>query len=93
MTNVWNKMRITEKERTGYSRMREVSELRTQFQCEYRYFLDQRIKSITTPEAIRGERLHAQIADRDSSQVQNNRVLPVIVMLAAIIIGILWILG
>ena len=87
-------MRITEKERTEYSRLREVSELRTQFQCEYRFFLDQRIGRSQSPAAIQGERLHLRMAAaRREESVKYSRLLPLVIAIAAIIIGILWILG
>lgn len=87
-------MRILEKEKTAYSRLREVSELRTQFQCEYRFFLDQQNSRNPSPAAIRGEMLHSRIAVVKEEKGQTyNRLVPIVIAIAAIIIGIIWILG
>jgi len=85
-------MRILESEKTGFSKYREVSDLRIQFLCEYRLFLHQKIGDESTKASLEGQRLHSKFCGDHQNGMSQRPVLPLIIMILAVVIGLLWIL-
>jgi hypothetical protein len=86
-------LRVTDDERTSYSKFRNVSDLRIQFLCEYRFYLQERLGNRETRASIEGSRLHDVIATSKDSVQHQNKIIPLLIIIAAIIIGYLWIFG
>ncbi|MHA1928910.1 MAG: hypothetical protein ACTSV2_10095 [Candidatus Thorarchaeota archaeon] len=72
---------------------RTVSELRTQFQCEYRLYLQQKHGNQSNQASRRGTMLH----DQSSSQILNysssNGLVKILIVILTAFAGILWIVG
>ena len=72
---------------------RTVSELRTQFQCEYRLYLKQKHGNQSSQASRRGTMLH----DQGSSQILNypsgNGLVKFLIIILTAFAGILWVLG
>jgi len=86
-------MRVSEDEKTSFSKFREVSELRTQFQCEYRLYLNQKLGDKITKASIEGSRLHSRFHKEYEETSGEKRLVPLAIIILTIFIGILWILG
>ncbi|MGY5858167.1 MAG: hypothetical protein RTU63_02260 [Candidatus Thorarchaeota archaeon] len=86
-------MRLTEDERTTFSKFRNVSDLRIQFLCEYRFQLQEEHGQKDTRASIEGSRLHDSIATSEHETKERQQVIPIVIIIAAIIIGFLWIFG
>ncbi len=89
-------MRLTDEEKQPFHKMREVSELRTQFQCEYRLLLKQRFGPSLSQARVAGIELHKHISvqqDQQCLEKKESRLLPLLIFLVTLIAGILWILG
>jgi len=85
------KLRLTEDERTSFSRFREVSELRTQFQCEYRLHLVQRQGNAVTKASIDGTVLHSLMSTIMIHEPEGTRWMPILGIIVVVVIGIIWI--
>ena len=88
-------MRLTDAEKEPFSKMREVSELRTQYQCEYRLHLRQRFGNSHSLASITGTDLHRRVSiqsDRQQVMRTKNRVVPLLIIIVTLIAGLLWIL-
>ncbi|MGD9395760.1 MAG: hypothetical protein PVJ05_04980 [Candidatus Thorarchaeota archaeon] len=88
-------MRLTDAEKEPFYKMREVSELRTQFQCEYRLHLRQRIGDSHSIASVTGTDLHRRVSvksDRQQTMKTKNRLVPLLIVIVALIAGLLWIL-
>ncbi|MHA1862340.1 MAG: hypothetical protein ACTSWA_01125 [Candidatus Thorarchaeota archaeon] len=86
-------MRLTEDERTSFSKFRNVSDLRVQFLCEYRFYLKEELGQRETRASIDGSRLHDSIATAENNLQEQHQIIPILIIIAAIIIGYLWIFG
>jgi hypothetical protein len=84
-------LKLTEDERTSFSKFRNVSDLRVQFLCEYRFYLQEKLEQRETRASIDGTRLHDSIATAENNLQEQHQIVPMIIMIAAIIIGYLWI--
>jgi hypothetical protein len=84
-------MRITEEEKTSFSKFRDVSDLRTQFQCEYRLHLIQQRGRHIGKAAIDGSMLHSRFSMIDEMKSSGYRWLRVLALIIIIIVGILWV--
>ena len=87
-------MRLNEGERGQYNKMRDVSDLRTQFQCEYRFHLKQRLGETLTEAGVFGSILHNLLSEHSISPEGNrgNRTVPLLIIIMTLMVGILWIL-
>jgi hypothetical protein len=87
-------MKLEDTKRGTHSRMREVSDLRTQYQCEYRLYLKQRLGGSSSKASVMGAILHSRISDSTRSQRESKdgRFLPLLIMIMTLIAGLLWIL-
>lgn len=85
-------MRISEDELSSFSKFRDVSDLRTQFQCEYRLYLKQKYGDIRTKASIEGELLHSIFEQENEIQQSHNRMIPAIIIILTIIVSLIWIL-
>ena len=85
-------MRISESERTQFSRFREVTDLRIQFLCEYRLFLQQKLGEERTKASIEGERLHVELDRESQRDIPETQIIPLGIIVLTVIIGLLWIL-
>jgi len=87
-------MRLNETERGSHSKLREVSDLRTQHQCEYRLHLKQKLGGSTSKASVMGSILHGRISDQSRSQREEKgvRILPLLIIIVTLIAGLLWIL-
>jgi hypothetical protein len=87
-------MKLKEVDRGPENRLREVSDLRTQFQCEYRLLLKQRIGDSLSDASVTGTVLHRLVSDQTPSSVEREgtRIVPLLIIVVAIILGVLWIL-
>jgi hypothetical protein len=81
-------------ERRPFYKLRNVSELRTQYQCEYKLHLDQRFGRSSSIASIMGSKLHERISEHEQSQIdeRKNRYLPLLIIILTLIIGLFWIL-
>jgi len=70
-----------------------VSDLRIQFLCEYRYHLQEKFGNPKTQAGIEGSKLHDTLATSEGAIQERHQMIPIIIIIAAIIIGYLWILG
>lgn len=89
-------MKLSDAEKGTYHTMRDVSELRTQFQCEYRLHLKQKFGDKHSQASITGTELHRRVsAQSDSRYVERteNRYVPVLIIIVTLIAGFLWIFG
>jgi hypothetical protein len=87
-------MRLSDEEKGQYYKMREVSELRTQYQCEYRLHLKQRLGDSRSQASVDGTELHRQFSlqsDKERFGTSANRIIPLSIIVVTIIAGILWI--
>ena len=87
-------MRLNEVERGLYNKMREVSDLRTQFQCEYRLHLKQKLGESASKASVTGSILHRIVSEQSISREhkRGNRLFPLLIMIVTLIAGLLWIL-
>jgi hypothetical protein len=74
-------------------RYRDVSDLRTQFQCEYRLYLKQKLGTTSTGAAHVGSRLHEQVKLSAKSGKDQSGLFRVAIVLLTILAAVLWILG
>jgi len=74
-------------------RYREVSDLRTQFQCEYRLYLKQKIGATATRAALMGSRLHEQINLNPEVNRQRGKTFRIAVLLLTILAAVFWVFG
>lgn len=89
-------MRLSESEKGPFYDMREVTELRMQYQCEYRLLLKRKFGESHSSMSITGAKLHQHIAQGESNQnCKRNemQVLPLLIIILALVIGVFWILG
>ncbi|RDE14087.1 MAG: hypothetical protein C4K48_07150 [Candidatus Thorarchaeota archaeon] len=84
-------MRLTEDERTSFSRFREVSELRTQFLCEYRFYLTQRQSNAVSKASIDGTMLHNLVSTIRTHEPGGTQWMPIFGIIAVVVLGIIWI--
>jgi hypothetical protein len=87
-------MRLSEAEKGPYYKMREVSELRTQFQCEYRLYLKQKLGNTHSLASVTGIKLHRRVfiqPDGQSVEKTENRLVPLLIIIVTLIAGLLWI--
>ena len=87
-------MRLTDTERGPYIKMREVSDLRTQFQCEFRLHLKQKLGGSSSKASTMGSILHRLVSDQTVSpdEKSGNRLVPLLIIIVTLIAGMLWIL-
>jgi hypothetical protein len=89
-------MRLSDAEKGPHHRMREVSELRIQYQCEYRFHLKQKFRDSHADASIAGAKLHQRMSTQaDSQHVENteHRLAPLLIFVVTLIAGFLWIFG
>ncbi len=85
-------MRITEKEKTKFSKFRDVSELRIQSICEYRLYLRHHLGIESTEASLVGKQLHSKFENESISRVSQKPILTLIIIVLTVVIGLLWIL-
>jgi hypothetical protein len=86
-------MRLTEDEKTTFSKFRNVSDLRVQYKCEYRFYLQEKHGQKATRASIEGAKLHDALATSESEPRERHQLVPIAVAIVTIIIGYLWIFG
>lgn len=88
-------MKLTDVEKEPFHKMREVSELRTQFQCEYRLHLRHKFGDSHSPTSVTGTELHRRVSIQSDSQhieKTESRIAPLLIIIMTLIAGVLWIL-
>lgn len=87
-------MRLHEYERGQNNKMRDVSDLRTQFLCEYRLHLKQKLGESVLEASVTGSILHNLKSEQSISprEKSSNRLIPLLIIIMTLIAGILWIL-
>ncbi|MFW9967152.1 MAG: hypothetical protein ACFFEA_08355 [Candidatus Thorarchaeota archaeon] len=80
-------------ERGAVGRYRDVSELRIQFQCEYRFYLRQKQGSISSDAIREGSRLHREVVMNPKTTRSPHPLTVVLIVIAIAIAGVLWVLG
>ncbi|MHA1943270.1 MAG: hypothetical protein ACW96M_02635 [Candidatus Thorarchaeota archaeon] len=87
-------MRLTDAERGPNNKMREVSDLRTQFQCEFRLHLKQKLGGSSSRASTMGSILHRLVSDQTvfHDEKNGNRLVPLFIIIVTLIAGLLWIL-
>ncbi len=87
-------MRLNETVKTPRNTMRDVSDLRIQFQCEYRLHLKQKLGESVSEAGVTGSILHGLISSQMASREgwRGHRLLPYLIIMVSLIAGILWIL-
>lgn len=85
-------MRLTEDEKTAFSKFRNVSELRTLFLCEYRFFLTQQSSQEISKAALEGAVIHQKLALTEKTEFQPNhwRILLLIISIVVLVLLIIW---
>lgn len=89
-------MRLSDAEKGQYHKMRDVSELRTQFQCEYRLRLKQKFGDTHSQASVTGTELHQRVSTQSESRQDDgteNRLVPLLIIVGTLIAGFLWIFG
>nr|KXH71491.1 MAG: hypothetical protein AM325_10185 [Candidatus Thorarchaeota archaeon SMTZ1-45] len=74
--------------------MRDVSDLRTQYQCEYRLHLKQQFGDIHSLASITGNELHQYInmkSKGENRERSERKLLPLLIIILTSIMGFLWI--
>jgi hypothetical protein len=87
-------MRLTDAEKEPFRKMREVSELRTQFQCEYRLHLTKKYGDSYSQASVTGSELHHLVSIQSSCQHVvriEDQLVPFLLFIITLIVGILWI--
>ena len=87
-------MKLKEVDRRPENWLREVSDLRTQFQCEYRLLLKQRVGDSSSDASVTGTVLHRLVSDQIPSLADSKetKIVPLLIIVVAIVLGVLWIL-
>ncbi len=88
-------MRLTDTEKGPFYEMREVSDLRTQYQCEYRLHLKRRFGEVHSSASVTGNMLHQQVSNKSEEQHlerMERNLLPLMIILLTLIVGFMWIL-
>jgi hypothetical protein len=88
-------MKLTDTEKEPFYGLRDVSDLRTQFQCEYRLHLKQALGNTSTRASIAGTRFHQLLASQtDVCKTENgkNRLVPLLIIIVTLLVGTLWII-
>ena len=89
-------MRLSEAEKGQFHKMRDVSELRTQFQCEYRLHLKQKFGDTHSKASIAGTELHRRVSTPSVSrpvETTEHRFVPLLIIIVTLIAGFFWIFG
>ena len=87
-------MRLKEAEKGPYHKMRDVSELRTQYQCEYRLLLKQKLGDTHSRASVAGTDLHRRMSSQSDSQTvekPENQLVPLLIIVVTLVVGLLWI--
>ena len=79
-------------ERFPLKKYRQVSELRTQFQCEYRLLLRYKHGEQLTEWSQRGSKLHDMAANRPIETSSRNSYAKIVLFIITVVAGILWIM-
>lgn len=74
-------------------RHRDVSELRTQFQCEYRFYLKQKHGDKSSDASREGSRLHRDVGMNPGSIPTLNTSAMVLLVIVTVAAALLWMLG
>lgn len=88
-------MRLTDAEKGPFHKMREVSELRTQYQCEFRLHMKLKLGDTHTRASVAGIELHRRVSmqsDKQHTGNNENRLVPLLIIVVTLIAGFLWIL-
>ncbi|MFW9849860.1 MAG: hypothetical protein ACFFF4_12010 [Candidatus Thorarchaeota archaeon] len=84
---------MANEEKFPLKRYRQVTELRTQFQCEYRLLLRYKYGSQSSKWIHRGSELHTIAANRPVSRDVSFSYLKVMLVILTLLAGIFWIMG
>jgi hypothetical protein len=74
-------------------RLRDVSELRLQFLCEYRLHLKWKLGERLSGAGVRGTNLHRQVPFQTGHRATPSIALRIIVIIGTLLAALLWILG
>ncbi|KXH73268.1 MAG: hypothetical protein AM326_00535 [Candidatus Thorarchaeota archaeon SMTZ-45] len=74
-------------------RYRDVSELRIQFQCEYRFYLKQKIGDKSSFACREGSKLHQDIGMNSIVTQTPHPFLMALIVIVIVAAAILWVLG
>ena len=88
-------MKLTDTEREPFHGLRDVSDLRIQFQCEYRLHLKQELGNTSTPASVAGTKFHQLLSSQnDIPKTENgkNRFVPLLIIIITLVVGTLWII-
>ncbi len=87
-------MKLKEVEKGPGYKLRDVSDLRVQFQCEHRLLLKQRVGDSLSDASVTGTVLHRHVSNQFPSSEDERRIkiVPLLIIVATIIFGLLWIL-
>lgn len=72
---------------------RTVSDLRTQYVCEYRLFLKKQVGDRPTEAAARGSQLHADVEVTPTAGIRPSLPVLLFILMLTLIAAIMWILG
>jgi hypothetical protein len=74
-------------------RYRDVSELRIQFQCEYRFYIRQKRGEKSSDASREGSRLHREVGMNPGPVRSLNTSVLVLLVIVTIAAALLWVLG
>jgi len=88
-------MTLSDAEKGSFHRMREVSELRVQYQCEYRLYLKQKLGEVHSKASSIGLNLHTHVSKKDAIQhvEKKDNLILLLIVIMTLIAGYLWIFG
>ncbi len=84
---------MANEEKFPLTRYRQVTELRTQFQCEHRLLLRYKYGSQSSKWSHRGSELHSVAANRQVTRDVPFSYLKVILVILTLLAGLFWIMG
>jgi len=88
-------MKLTDTEKEPFHALRDVSDLRTQFQCEYRLHLKQTLGNTSTLASIAGTRFHQLLASQTDTRkpwIGKSQFIPLLIIIITLLVGALWII-
>ncbi|MHA2003479.1 MAG: hypothetical protein ACW975_11620 [Candidatus Thorarchaeota archaeon] len=74
-------------------RYRDVSELRIQYQCEYRFYLQQKRGDKSSDASREGSRLHREVGVNPKPVRSVNAAVMALLVMVTIAAALLWVLG
>jgi hypothetical protein len=76
---------------SNYHRIRDISDLRIQYFCEYRFFLKNKEGDSSTIASVRGEWLHSKIGFGATGQFTKQKPFVTVFVIAILLVILIWV--